>query len=84
MIPFFGIGANQLADSCVGDLGKDANTKFRGGDGTGNSIYNTCKLTCFQCNWRTNLQCMLLPDWAVWTVTMVEGLPSPTDVFAVT
>ena len=62
IIPFLVIGADQLADSCVGDLGKDTNAKFRGGDGTGSRICNRCKLTCFQCNWRTNLQCMLLPD----------------------
>ena len=61
ILPLLAIGADQLADSCVGDLGKDANAKFRGGDGTGNRICSMCKLKCFQCNWRTNLQSKLLP-----------------------
>ena len=36
MIPFLGIGADQLADSCVGEVATGASAKFEGDDGTRN------------------------------------------------
>ena len=39
MIPFLGIGSDQLADSCVGEPGTGARAKFEGEDGTRNRKY---------------------------------------------
>ena len=39
MIPFFGMGADQLADSCVGEPATGGNAKFEGDDGTRNRTY---------------------------------------------
>ena len=36
MIPFLGMGADQLADSCVGELATGASAMFKGDDGTRN------------------------------------------------
>ena len=38
MIPFFGIGVDQLADSCVGEPPTEARVKFKGDDGTKTGI----------------------------------------------
>ena len=45
MMPFLGIGADQLADSCVGEPPKVAKVKFKGDDGTRKSIHIKYKLT---------------------------------------
>ena len=39
MIPFLGIGADQLADNCVAKPATEARERIRGDDGTGNKIY---------------------------------------------
>ena len=40
MIPFLGIGADQLADSCAGEPVTGARVKFEGDDGTRIRTYN--------------------------------------------
>ena len=40
MIPFLGIGADQLADRCVEEPATGARAKFVGDDGTRNRTYN--------------------------------------------
>ena len=39
MIPFLGMGADQLADSCVGEPATGDSAKFEGDDGTRNRTY---------------------------------------------
>ena len=41
MIPFFGIGTDQLADSCFGEPATGARVKFESDDGTRN---RTCAI----------------------------------------
>ena len=48
MIPFFGIGPDQLADSCVGEPPKVAKVKFKVDDGTRKKRSINCTFRSFR------------------------------------